>query len=144
MIFRELVLLIEHFSTFINQLTFDLQDINLNPEKLVLIMDNVKFHKTAAIKDLILQRGFHLEYLLQYSPFLNPIENIFTKLKEFTKRHFCNNETEIIAAISVSHFSPFSISREKNSHIEILEKIKVNVLCMIYIHIYIVYTISIY
>ena len=29
----------EHFFTFINQLTFGLQDINLNPERLMLIMD---------------------------------------------------------------------------------------------------------
>lgn len=34
----------EHFSTFINQLSVDI--VNLNLEKVVLIMDNVKFHKT--------------------------------------------------------------------------------------------------
>ena len=58
-------------------------------------MDNFKFHKTAAVKHLLLQRGFHLEYL----PFLNPIENMFSKWKEFTKRQCCNNETELIAAV---------------------------------------------
>jgi len=61
----------------------------MNPEKLV---DNVKFYKIAAIKDLKLQRGFHLEYFPPYSPFLNPIENMFSKCKEFTKPHCCNNE----------------------------------------------------
>ena len=62
-------------------------------------MNNVKFHKTAAVKDFILQRGFQLECLPPYSPFLKPIENMFSKWKEFTKRQCFNNETELMAAI---------------------------------------------
>ena len=53
---------------------------------------DVKFHKSSAVKDL--QRRFHLEYLPPYSPFFNPIENMFSKWKEFTKLQCCNNETE--------------------------------------------------
>ena len=50
-------------------------------------------------KDLILGKGFYLEYLPPYSPFLNPIENMFSKRKEFTKRQCPINEEQLIAAI---------------------------------------------
>ena len=87
----------EHFCAFINQLSFDTKALNL--EKSVLIMDNVKFHKTTAVKDVITEKGFNLQYLPPYSPFLNPLENMFSKWKEFTKRQRPNNEAELMIAI---------------------------------------------
>jgi len=87
----------QHFSSFINQLFSDIE--GLNREQVVLIMDNVKFHKTLAVKNLIYEKGFQLEYLPPYSPFLNPIENMFSKWKEFTKRQRPNNEAELMIAI---------------------------------------------
>ena len=60
-------------------------------------VDNGQFHKTSAVSDLIFQRGFYLEYLPPYSPFFNPIENTFSKWKDFAK--CCNNETGFIASI---------------------------------------------
>ncbi|OMJ16922.1 hypothetical protein AYI70_g6294, partial [Smittium culicis] len=42
-------------------------------------MDNVAFHKTELVKTFIENSGFKLLYLPPYSPFLNLIENLFSK-----------------------------------------------------------------
>ena len=44
------------------------------------IMENVRFHKIKIVQDLILDYGHIILYLNPYSPFLNPIENVFSKI----------------------------------------------------------------
>ena len=44
-------------------------------------MDNASIHRTIDIKDLVTERGFEIIYPLPYSPFLNPIEEFWSKLK---------------------------------------------------------------
>jgi transposase len=46
------------------------------------IMDNVPFHKSIAVRDLFEREGHLLLFLPPYSPFLNPIENMFSKWKQ--------------------------------------------------------------
>ena len=43
------------------------------------IMDNVRFHKMKIIIDLFKSYGHDILFLPPYSPFLNPIENVFSK-----------------------------------------------------------------
>jgi transposase len=45
------------------------------------VMDNLKCHKGAAIERAITAVGAELRYLPAYSPDLNPIEKLFSKLK---------------------------------------------------------------
>lgn len=47
----------------------------------VLIMDNVAFHKVIGIKEAIERKGARLIYLPPYSPELNPIEPMWSKIK---------------------------------------------------------------
>ena len=47
----------------------------------VVIMDNLGAHKVAGVREAIEVRGAHLLYLPPYSPDLNPIEQVFAKLK---------------------------------------------------------------
>ena len=74
-----------------------LQSNNIN--NAIFIMDNVPFHKSQQVKNFILERGYQYDYLPPYSPFLNPIENLFSKWKDYTKRLNPNNEAELIAGI---------------------------------------------
>jgi transposase len=52
----------------------------LGPGDLV-IMDNLGAHKVQGVRDAIEARGARLRYLPPYSPDLNPIEQVFAKLK---------------------------------------------------------------
>ena len=46
-----------------------------------VVMDNLGSHKSQAVKNAIQDRGAHLLFLPPYSPDLNPIEKLFSKLK---------------------------------------------------------------
>ena len=47
----------------------------------VVIMDNLPAHKVQGVREAIHARGARLLYLPPYSPDLNPIEQLFAKLK---------------------------------------------------------------
>ena len=47
----------------------------------VVIMDNVKFHQVKGVRELIEATGAKLTYLPPYHPELNPIENMWSKVK---------------------------------------------------------------
>ena len=49
----------------------------------VLIMDNMKSHHAKAVKDLLDSSGVRYTYLPPYSPDLNPIEKLWSKVKAF-------------------------------------------------------------
>ena len=47
----------------------------------IVFMDNVRTHKVAGVREAIESAGARLRYLPAYSPDLNPIENVYAKLK---------------------------------------------------------------
>ena len=57
----------------------------------VVILDNLATHKVAGVKDAIAAAGARLEYLPPYSPDLNPIENLWSKVKQLIRA--CNPRT---------------------------------------------------
>lgn len=50
-----------------------------------VVMDNLPAHKVNGVRDLIEERGAHLIYLSPYSPDFNPIENSWSKVKEYLR-----------------------------------------------------------
>jgi transposase len=52
----------------------------------VVIMDNLGSHKSPAVRRAIRQAGGKLFFLPPYSPDLNPIEQVFAKLKELFRK----------------------------------------------------------
>jgi transposase len=52
----------------------------LNPNH-VVVMDNVSFHKVQRVNQIIQQAGARLIYLPPYHPELNPIEEMWSKIK---------------------------------------------------------------
>lgn len=52
----------------------------------VVIMDNLNSHKGDAVWRMIRKAGAHLLFLPAYSPDLNPIEQVFAKLKTLLRK----------------------------------------------------------
>ena len=52
----------------------------------IVIMDNLGSHKNRAIRDAIRAAGARLIFLPPYSPDLNPIEQVFAKLKTLLRK----------------------------------------------------------
>ena len=52
----------------------------------VLIMDNMKSHHAKAVKNLLDSSGIRYIYLPPYSPDLNPIEKLWSKVKAFLRK----------------------------------------------------------
>ena len=52
----------------------------------IVIMDNLGSHKAEAIRAAIRKAGARLLFLPPYSPDLNPIEQVFSKLKHFMRK----------------------------------------------------------
>lgn len=51
----------------------------------IVIMDNLSSHKTAEVARLVEAAGARVRYLPAYSPDLNPIEQLFSKLKAWLR-----------------------------------------------------------
>ena len=52
----------------------------------VLVMDNMKSHHAKAVKDLLDSSGIRYIYLPPYSPDLNPIEKLWSKVKSLLRK----------------------------------------------------------
>jgi len=52
----------------------------------VVILDNLGAHKARAVRDAIRAAGAHRLFLPPYSPDLNPIEQVFAKLKHLLRK----------------------------------------------------------
>jgi transposase len=52
----------------------------------IVIMDNLGSHKSQAVRQLIRRAGAKLFFLPRYSPDLNPIEQVFAKLKTLLRK----------------------------------------------------------
>jgi transposase len=65
-------------------------------------MDNASIHRTRALQELCISRNIRMIYLPPYSPFLNPIENLFSKWKGIVKSELVSNEEELLARINTA------------------------------------------
>lgn len=54
-------------------------------EGAVLVMDNLRAHKVAGIKEMVEGVGARIVYLSGYSPEFNPIEHLWWELKAFVR-----------------------------------------------------------
>jgi transposase len=74
----------------------------------IVIMDNLPSHKVAGIREAIEKAGSSLLYLPPYSPDLNPIEQVFAKLKSLLRKAEARTIDALWAAIktALDTFSP--------------------------------------
>lgn len=52
----------------------------------IVVMDNLAAHKVAGVREAITKAGASILYLPPYSPDLNPIEQVFAKLKALLRK----------------------------------------------------------
>ena len=65
----------------------------------IVIMDNLGSHKGKAVRALIRSAGAKLFFLPKYSPDLNPIEQVFAKLKHLLRKAAARTVEAVCAAI---------------------------------------------
>ena len=65
----------------------------------IVIMDNLGSHKSKAVRTAIRATGAHLIFLPKYSPDLNPIEQVFAKLKHSLRKIAARTIDTVCAAI---------------------------------------------
>lgn len=65
----------------------------------VVVMDNLAPHKSELTLALIAEAGAEVLFLPPYSPDLNPIEKMWSKVKEQLRRVEARTEASLIAAI---------------------------------------------
>jgi len=65
----------------------------------VVIMDNLGSHKGRVVRHLIRSAGAKLFFLPKYSPDLNPIEQVFAKLKHLLRKTAARTIEAVCAAI---------------------------------------------
>lgn len=64
-----------------------------------LILDNVSFHKSKELIELIEHTGAKVVFLPPYSPDLSPIEKMWSKIKEILKRKKARSKAEFHNAL---------------------------------------------
>jgi transposase len=67
----------------------------------VVVMDNLSSHKAPGIRQTIEAAGARLLYLPPYSPDYNPIENMWSKLKQFLRKAAARTFEALCNAIAV-------------------------------------------
>jgi len=71
-------------------------------------MDNLGSHKGKAVRRLIRSAGAKLLFLPKYSPDLNPIEQVFAKLKHLLRNAAARTVEDVTAAVGrlLTAFTP--------------------------------------
>jgi transposase len=61
----------------------------------VVVMDNLSSHKRTRTRELIEEAGAELRFLPPYSPDLNPIEMVFSKIKQALRSLACRTKNQL-------------------------------------------------
>ena len=80
----------------------------LQPDDWV-ILDNLATHKVAGVRETIEAAGARLLYLPPYSPDFNPIENLWSKVKQILRRLALRNAKALLQAAATA-FDSISIT----------------------------------
>jgi transposase len=64
----------------------------------VVILDNLATHKSRGVRDALAAVGARLLYLPPYSPDFNPIEPMWSKIKQTLRSHAPRTEAELLRA----------------------------------------------
>ena len=78
-----------------------------------LVMDNLSSHKVAGVRQAVEAAGAMLRYLPSHSPDLNPIEQVFAKLKALLRAAAARTSDALWAAIGrlLARFPPAECAR---------------------------------
>lgn len=68
----------------------------------VIIMDNMRSHHAKIVKQFLDEKGINYVYLPPYSPDLNPIEKLWSKLKAFLRKLKIRVLSDLPAAVGMA------------------------------------------
>jgi hypothetical protein len=85
------------FHAYLDQVL--LPELRRSKPNAVLIMDNLRAHKTQAVRALLDGSGFTYLYLPRYSPDLNPIEPAWAKVKSLLRKAAARSVEGLHAAL---------------------------------------------
>lgn len=68
----------------------------------ILVMDNLATHKVGGVAEAVAEREARVLYLPPYSPDLNPIETVFSKVKAELRRRRTRTEDDLCDAFGQS------------------------------------------
>jgi transposase len=71
----------------------------------IIVMDNLNVHKSARARELVEAEGCRWEFLPTYSPDLNPIEGMWSKLKAHLRAVAARTQEALEAAIKTGLFT---------------------------------------
>ena len=93
----------ESFRTYVAQVLLP----TLRPGDIV-VLDNLGSHRSKAVRQIIRSAGAKLFFLPKYSPDLNPIEQVFAKLKHLVRKAAARTVDAVCAAIgeALQAFTP--------------------------------------
>jgi transposase len=79
----------------------------------IVVMDNLGSHKVVGVREAIEARGATLLYLPPYSPDLNPIEQVFAKLKAILRKIAARTVNDLWQAIAAA-LDQFTLAECRN------------------------------
>lgn len=68
----------------------------------VVILDNLATHKIRGVREALEAAGARLRYLPPYSPDFNPIEPMWSKIKQILRSQAPRNDDQLLAAASTA------------------------------------------
>src|SRR3954468_8882059 len=68
----------------------------------VVVLDNLQPHKAAGVREMVEEAGATLLYLPPYSPDYNPIENMWSKVKQFLRSAAARTQQALSEAITAA------------------------------------------
>ncbi len=75
----------------------------------LVILDNLATHKIRGVREALQAKGARLLYLPPYSPDFNPVEPMWSKIKQILRSHAPRTETDLLLAAKTA-FQAISIS----------------------------------
>lgn len=66
----------------------------------ILVMDNLRVHKVAGVREMLEDAGLKVVFLPPYSPDLNPIEECWSKVKHWVRRIAARGMEELNLALA--------------------------------------------
>ncbi|CAG8702315.1 4957_t:CDS:1 [Cetraspora pellucida] len=84
----------EIFAIFIDEL------LRIILNRKFLVMNNIHFHKSDIVKEIVEDTTHQILYLLSYSPFLNLIENCFSKIKNSIAKNHLRDRKIILSRMN--------------------------------------------
>lgn len=72
------------------------------PEHAIVVMDNLSAHKSPTIERLLNKAGYELRYLPPYSPDMNPIEKMWSKVKSHLRSVQARDQEALYHAIAAA------------------------------------------